>query len=71
MAGVMSVYCAEVAPPREKPCYLGIHNSVNTDDWLVPCSLGIADRVHRVEGEADFVVIILCNPMHLSTCHRG
>lgn len=58
MARMMPAYCPEDAPPGEKALYATLASSGNTDDWIVLHSLGIADHVRQVEGEADFVVIV-------------
>lgn len=58
MARMMPAYCPDTAPPGEKSLYAALASSRNTDDWIVLHSLGIADHVRQVEGEADFVVIV-------------
>ena len=55
---MMPAYCPETAPPGEKSLYAALASNENTDDWIVLHSLGIADHVRQVEGEADFVVIV-------------
>lgn len=46
-------------PPGEKAIYTALHaDNGGTDGWRVLHSLGIADHVRQVEGEADFVVIV-------------
>lgn len=54
----MPAFCPDDAPPGEKAVYAALRDSKDTDDWLVLHSLGIADHVRQVEGEADFVVIV-------------
>lgn len=51
-------YCPEDAPPGEKSLYAALNSSSETAGWIVLHSLGIADHVRQVEGEADFVVIV-------------
>ncbi|WP_258934184.1 NERD domain-containing protein [Nesterenkonia pannonica] len=51
-------FCSEDAPPGEKAIYAALRDSVGTDEWMVLHSLGIADHVRQVEGEADFVVVV-------------
>lgn len=58
MARMMPAYCAESAPPGEKALYSVLNSDNATSDWIVLHSLGIANHVRQVEGEADFVVII-------------
>lgn len=58
MARMMPAYCPESAPPGEKLIFAALRDGEGTDDWLVLHSLGIADHVRQVEGEADFVVIV-------------
>src|SRR5690606_1627150 len=41
----------------EKALYVALASSSDTDGWVVLHSLGIADHIRQVEGEADFVVI--------------
>jgi hypothetical protein len=55
---MMPAYCPRDAPPGEKAVFEELRRSVDTEDWLVLHSLGIADHVRQVEGEADFVVIV-------------
>lgn len=55
---MMPGFCPADAPPGEKTIYASLLKSRDTDDWIVLHSLGIADHVRQVEGEADFVVII-------------
>lgn len=55
---MMPAYCPETAPPGERSLYAALASNENTDDWIVLHSLGIADHVRQVEGEADFVVIV-------------
>lgn len=58
MARMMPAYCPDAAPPGEKMLYSALASSPDTDDWIVLHSLGIADHVRQVEGEADFVIIV-------------
>lgn len=58
MARMMPSFCPDDAPPGEKAIYAALQESSDTDAWLVVHSLGIADHVRQVEGEADFVVIV-------------
>lgn len=58
MARMMPAYCPEDAPPGEKSLHAALRSGENTDGWIVLHSLGIADHVRQVEGEADFVVIV-------------
>ncbi len=58
MARMIPAFCPDAAPPGEKALYTGLRDGVATDEWLVLHSLGIADHVRQVEGEADFVVIV-------------
>ena len=55
---MMPAFCPDDAPPGEKAVYAALRDSEYTDDWLVLHSLGIADHVRQVEGEADFVVVV-------------
>lgn len=55
---MMPSFCPEDAPPGEKAIYAALQESSDTGGWLVLHSLGIADHVRQVEGEADFVVIV-------------
>jgi hypothetical protein len=55
---MMPAYCPQAAPPGEKALYAALAESVDTHDWIVLHSLGIAEHVRQVEGEADFVVIV-------------
>jgi len=54
----MPRYCPESAPPGEKAVFAALQGSDDTDGWVALHSLGIADHVRQVEGEADFVVIV-------------
>jgi hypothetical protein len=58
MARMMPAYCPDTAPPGERSLHAALASSGNTDDWIVLHSLGIADHVRQVQGEADFVVIV-------------
>lgn len=55
---MMPAFCPADAPPGEKAVYAALQGRAETGDWVVLHSLGIADHVHQVEGEADFVVIV-------------
>jgi hypothetical protein len=55
---MMPAYCPDTAPPGERSLHAALASSGKTDDWIVLHSLGIADHVRQVEGEADFVVIV-------------
>lgn len=55
---MMPAFCPDDAPPGEKAVYARLRDGEETDEWLVLHSLGIADHVRQVEGEADFVVIV-------------
>jgi hypothetical protein len=46
------------APPGEKALFRALASAPSTSDWVVLHSLGIADHVRQVEGEADFVVLV-------------
>ncbi len=58
MARMMPPYCPEDAPPGEKALYAALSSSKETADWIVLHSLGIAEHVRQVEGEADFVILV-------------
>lgn len=58
MARLMPAYCPESAPPGEQALYAALAAGADTHGWIVLHSLGIADHVRQVEGEADFVVIV-------------
>lgn len=58
MARIMPAFIPEDAPPGEKAVYAALSESDDANDWIVLHSLGIADHVRQVEGEADFVVIV-------------
>lgn len=58
MARMMPGFCPDDAPPGEKAVYAKLRDSDDTEEWLVLHSLGIANHVRQVEGEADFVVIV-------------
>lgn len=51
-------YCPQTAPPGEKALHDALRSGVDTEGWIVLHSLGIADHVRQVEGEADFVIIV-------------
>ena len=55
---MMPAFCPDGAPPGEKAVCAALRDSEDTDEWLVLHSLGIADHVRQVEGEADFVIIV-------------
>lgn len=55
---MIPAFCPDDAPPGEKAVYAAMRDSEDTEGWLVLHSLGIADHVRQVEGEADFVVIV-------------
>lgn len=55
---MMPAFFPADAPPGEKAIYAALLESGDTNDWIVLHSLGIADHVRQVEGEADFVVIV-------------
>jgi len=55
---MMPAFCPDDAPPGEKAVYAALRDGEDTDEWLVLHSLGIADHVRQVEGEADFVIIV-------------
>lgn len=58
MARMMPPYCPDDAPPGEKALYAALSSSNETSDWVVLHSLGIAEHVRQVEGEADFVILV-------------
>lgn len=58
MARMIPGFYPADAPPGEKAVYAAIQKNSDTNDWIVLHSLGIADHVRQVEGEADFVVIV-------------
>ncbi|OAV52986.1 nuclease-related domain-containing DEAD/DEAH box helicase [Enteractinococcus helveticum] len=55
---MIPAYCPTDAPPGERAVYDALLKSSSTSDWIVLHSLGIANHVRQVQGEADFVVII-------------
>lgn len=55
---MMPAFCPDDAPPGEKAVYAALRDSEHTYQWVVLHSLGIADHVRQIEGEADFVVIV-------------
>lgn len=55
---MIPAFCPLDAPPGEKVIYAELQSSHHTGDWIVLHSLGIAEHVRQVEGEADFVVIV-------------
>lgn len=55
---MMPGYCPQASPPGEKALYAALAEGADTRDWIVLHSLGIADHVRQVEGEADFIVIV-------------
>jgi hypothetical protein len=58
VARMMPAFCPDDAPPGEKAVYAALRDANGTDDWSVLHSLGIANPVEKVQGEADFVVIV-------------
>jgi hypothetical protein len=54
---MMPAYCPQSAPPGEKALYAALAASADTEDWTVLHSVGIAEHVRQVEGEADFTVV--------------
>lgn len=58
MARVVPAQCPEDAPPGERAVHAGLKQSVDTDGWAILHSVGLAEHVRQVEGEADFVVIV-------------
>lgn len=55
---MMPAFCPDIVPPGERAVYAALQASGDTNGWIVLHSLGIADHVRQVEGEADFVVIV-------------
>jgi hypothetical protein len=55
---MIPAFCPHDAPPGERAAFAELKRSNDTGDWIVLHSLGIADHVRQVEGEADFVVIV-------------
>jgi len=55
---MMPAYCPKGAPPGERALFAALATSSETESWIVLHSLGIADHVRQVEGEADFVIIV-------------
>jgi hypothetical protein len=55
---MMPAYCPQSAPPGERDLYMALAASADTGDWTVLHSLGIAEHVRQVEGEADFTVVV-------------
>lgn len=55
---MIPAFCPDDAPPGEKAVYAAMRDSEDTEGWLVLHSLGIADHIRQVEGEADFVVVV-------------
>jgi hypothetical protein len=45
-------------PPGEKRLFEIFEKTLASESWIVLHSLGIANHVTQLEGEADFVVII-------------
>lgn len=58
MARMMPAFCPEDAAPGERAVFAALRDCEGTDEWLVLHSLGIADHVRQVDGEADFVIIV-------------
>jgi len=55
---MMPAYCPASAPPGERDLYAALAASADAEGWIVLHSLGIAEHVRQVEGEADFTVIV-------------
>lgn len=55
---MMPAIISEESPPGEKELFRALANSAATEGWTVLHSLGIAEHVRQVEGEADFVVVV-------------
>jgi hypothetical protein len=55
---MMPAIISEGSPPGEKVLFRVLASSAATEGWTVLHSLGIADHVRQVEGEADFVVVV-------------
>lgn len=55
---MIPAYFPQDAPPGEKALYRALAGSVETEDWFVLHSVGIARHIRNPEGEADFVVIV-------------
>jgi hypothetical protein len=55
---MMPAIITEGAPPGERELFRALANSAATEGWTVLHSLGIAEHVRQVEGEADFVVVV-------------
>jgi DNA polymerase III delta prime subunit len=58
MARMIPNFCPADAPPGEKTLFQSLAEDPATEGWTVLHSLGIAEHVRQVEGEADFVVIV-------------
>jgi hypothetical protein len=58
MARMIPNYCADDAPPGEKAIFSALASDPVSEHWTVLHSLGIANHVRQVEGEADFVVLV-------------
>lgn len=54
---MIPAYCVADAPPGEKAVFVALKDAPETERWIVLHSLGIAQHVRQVEGEADFVII--------------
>lgn len=50
--------CPDSAPPGERDVFAALQASDATKGWVVLHSLGLANHVRQVEGEADFVMVI-------------
>jgi hypothetical protein len=55
---MMPAIITEGSPPGERELFRALASSPATEGWTVLHSLGIAEHVRQVEGEADFVVIV-------------
>jgi hypothetical protein len=55
---MMPAYRPASAPPGEQALYAELAASPETRGWIVLHSLGIADHVRQVSGEADFVIVV-------------
>jgi hypothetical protein len=55
---MMPAYCPDGVPPGEKQLYAALQQESGAEGWIVLHSLGIAEHVRQVQGEADFVVIV-------------
>ncbi len=55
---MMPAIITDASPPGERQLFHALATHPATADWTVLHSLGIAEHVRQVEGEADFVVIV-------------